>query len=63
MRTLTAAHKLASRGEKCVMVCIARNYPSGTVKIRRMRTGQIVYRQEVSWHPKTSEPKKAATFA
>lgn len=37
-------HKLASRGGKCVMFGISRNFPSDTVKVLNVKTGHIVYR-------------------
>ncbi|CAN0335182.1 unnamed protein product, partial [Ascophyllum nodosum] len=45
------AHKLAPRGEQCVMLGIAHNHPRDTVKVLVVQTGQIVTRQNVSWHP------------
>ena len=45
------AHKLAPRGEQCVMLGIAHNHPRDTVKVLVIQTGQIVNRQNVSWHP------------
>ena len=45
------AHKLAPRGEQCVMLGIAHNHARGTVKVLVVQTGQIVNRQNVSWHP------------
>ena len=55
MRMPTREHKLAPRGQKCIMMGIAHNHPSGTVKVRNVRTGQLVHRQDVSWHPKSPE--------
>lgn len=37
------------------MLGIARNSRSGTVKVRNVKTGQIVYRQDMSWHPESPE--------
>ena len=48
------AHKLAPRGEQCVMLGIAHNHPRDTVKILVVQTGQIVSRQNVSWHSETA---------
>lgn len=56
MRTPTREHKLAPRGEMCIMEGITRNYPSGTVQVRNVSNGQIVYRQNVSWYPERPEP-------
>ena len=48
------AHKLAPRGEQCVMLGIAHNHPRDTVKVLVFQTGQIVNRQTISWHPETA---------
>ena len=48
------AHQLAPRGEQCVMLGIAHNHPRDTVKVLVDQTGQIVNRQNVSWHPETA---------
>ena len=47
------AHKLAPRGEQCVMLGIAHNHLRDTVKAVVVHMGQIVNRQNVSWHPET----------
>ena len=44
------AHRLALRGEQCVLLGIAHNHPRETVKVLVVQTGQIVNRQNISWH-------------
>ena len=48
------AHKLAPRGEQCVLLGNAHNHPREMVKILVVQTGQIVNRQNISWHPETA---------
>ncbi|CAN0470711.1 unnamed protein product [Ascophyllum nodosum] len=45
------AQKLAPRGEQCVMLDIAHNYPRDTVKVLVVQTEQMLNRKNVSWHP------------
>ena len=47
------AHKLAPRGEQRVMLGITHNHPRDTVNVLIAQTGQIVNRQNASWHPET----------
>ena len=47
-------NKLEPRGDKCIMLGIFPNHPSGTLKVLNIRTRQIVDRQNVSWHPGTT---------
>ena len=48
-------HKLAPRGEQCLMMGIAQNYPSSTFRVLNVNIGEIAIRQNVSWHPETPE--------
>ena len=48
------AHRLATRGEQCVMLGIAHNHPRDMVKVLVVQTGQIVNHQNVSWHSETA---------
>ena len=48
------AHKLAPKGEQCVLLGNAHNHPLETVKVLAVQTGQIVNRQNISWHPETA---------
>ena len=51
------AHKLASRGAKCILLGTAGphgvdNHRScGTFRVRDLTTGAIIWRQAVTWHP------------
>ena len=54
LRNGKRVHKLAPRGEQCVMLGIAHNHPRDTVKVLVVQTGQIVNRQNVSWHSETA---------
>lgn len=51
MCLLTTAHKLSPRGGQRIMMGIACDHPSGTVRVSDVQTGQIVHCQDVSWHP------------
>ena len=42
-------HKMAPKGEKCVLMGIPRNFPTGTVSVLLVRTRKIVERQTVQW--------------
>ena len=48
------AHKLAPRGEQCVLLGNAHNHPRETVKVLVVQTGQIVNHQNTSWYPETA---------
>ena len=48
------AHKLAPRGEQCVLLGNAYNHPREMVKVLVVQTGQTVNRQNISWHPETA---------
>ena len=49
-------YKLATGGEKYLMMGIARNYPSSTFKVFNVSIVKIVIiHQNVSWHPETPE--------
>ena len=48
------AHKLAPRGEQCVLLGNAHNHPRETVEVLVVQTGQIVNRQNSFWHPETA---------
>ena len=51
------AHKLASRGAKCILLGTAGPHdvndhrPRGTFRVRDLTTGAIIWRQAVAWHP------------
>ena len=51
------AHKLASRGAKCILLGTASPHdvndhrPRGTFRVRDLITGAIIWRQAVTWHP------------
>ena len=51
------AHKLASRGAKCILLGTAgphdvnEHRPRGTFRVRDLTTGAIIWRQAVTWHP------------
>ena len=51
------AHKLASRGAKCILLGTAGPHdvndhrPCGTFRVRDLTTGAIIWRQAVTWHP------------
>ena len=51
------AHKLASRGAKCIILGTAGPHdvndhrPRGTFRVRDLNTGAIIWRQAVTWHP------------
>ena len=51
------AHKLASRGAKCILLGTAGPHdvndhrPRGTFRVRDLTTGAIIWRQAVTWHP------------
>ena len=51
------AHKLASRGAKCILLGTASSHdvndhrPRGTFRVRDLTTGAIIWRQAVTWHP------------
>ena len=47
------AHKLAPKGEKCIMLGLAHNHPRDTVKVLIVRSGEVVHRQNISWHPES----------
>ena len=49
-----SAHKLAPRGEQCIVLGIAHNHPRDTVKVLVAQAGQILNRKTVSWHPETA---------
>ena len=65
------AHKLASRGAKCILLGTAGPHdvndhrPRGTFRVRDLTTGEIIWRQAVTWHPATGAggdiPLAAAT--
>lgn len=55
MRITIRDHELAPRGVKYIMLGIARNYSSSTVKGRDVKISHTVYRQDMSWHPVNSE--------
>ena len=42
-------HKMAPKGEKCVLMGIPRNFPTGTVSVLLVRIRKIVERQAVQW--------------
>ena len=51
------AHKLASRGAKCILLGTAGPHDvndhrsRGTFRVRNLTTGAIIWRQAVTWHP------------
>ena len=51
------AHKLASRGAKCILLGtagphdISDHRPRGTFRVRDLTTGALIWRQAVTWHP------------
>ena len=51
------AHKLASRGAKCILLDTAGPHdvndhrPRGTFRVRNLATGAIIWRQAITWHP------------
>ena len=51
------AHKLVSRGAKCILLGTAGphdvndHHPRGTFRVRDLTTGAIIWRQAVTWHP------------
>ena len=51
------AHKLASRGAKCILLGttgphdVDDHRPRGTFRVRDLTTGDIIWRQAVTWHP------------
>ena len=53
------AHKLASRGAKCIILGTVGPYdvndhrPRGTFRVRDLTTGAIIWGQAVTWHPAT----------
>ena len=55
LRRMKRKHKLAPRGEKCLMMGIAQNHPSSTFRVLNINTGEIAIRQNVLWHPETPE--------
>ena len=42
-------HKVASKGERCALMRISRNIPSGTVSVLLVKTRNIVERRAVQW--------------
>ena len=56
-RVETSAHKLASRGAKCILLGTAGPHdvndhrPRGTFRVRELTTGVIILRQAITWHP------------
>ena len=60
MRQPKRAHKLEPCGVQCIMVGIADNHPSDTVRVRDLETGKFVNRQGVRWHPEPVESGKPA---
>lgn len=59
----TREHKLVLGGENCIMLGIAHNFPSGTVRVRNEKTGKIAHCQNVLWHPETREPQGSSGSA
>ena len=48
---VSRGHKLAPWGEKYVMVGMVHNHPSGTKTLKNPKTGDIMCRRSVLWHP------------
>ena len=50
-------HKMVPKGEKCVLMEIPRNFPTGTVSVLLVRIRKIVERQALQWvdGPKNTE--------
>ena len=42
-------HRMAPKGEKCVLMGIPRNFPGGTVSVLLAKTINIVEGQAVQW--------------
>ena len=63
-RLKTPAHKLTSRGAKCLVLGTAGSHddhrPRGTFRLRDLTTGAIIWRQAVTWHPAGGEIPLAA---
>ena len=48
LKRIKREHKLAPRGEKCLMTGIAQNHPSSTFGVINVNTDEITIRQNVS---------------
>ena len=58
LKRIKRKHDLAPRGEKCLMMGIAQNYPSSTFRVLNVNKGEIAIRQNVSWHPEKPEVRE-----
>lgn len=50
-------------GENRIILGIACIYPSGTVKVRNVKTSQIMYRQDESWHTENTEFQEGSSLS
>ena len=50
MKDLRPKHKLAPRETRCIMLGLAHNRPSGSVRVRDRASGEVVVRLGVKWH-------------
>ena len=55
LRRMKRGHKLAPRGEKCLMIGIAQNHPSSTFRAVNVNNDKVIIGQNASWHPETPE--------
>ena len=55
LRRMNRENKLAPRGEKYLMMVIAQNYTSSTLRALNINTGETAIRQNVSWYPEMPE--------
>ena len=53
LRRMKREHKLAPRGETCLMICIPQSHPKRIFRVLNVNTGEILIHQSVSWHPET----------
>ena len=63
MRALKQSHKLEPRGKRFIMLGLAHNHPSGTVRVLNRATGEVVARQGVKWHTSSKEVELKAIAA
>lgn len=54
----TAKHKLELRDDRYIIVELAHNHLSGSFEVRNLAPGEVVCRQNESWHPAATERRK-----
>ena len=55
MKNLRPKHKLAPRGRRYIILGLAHNRSSGSVRVRDRATGEVVVRLGVKWHDSKME--------